>query len=140
MRNDAIVTVLSVSPLEEDHRSLEYIFAHCKWALHRAEGVAAAIAALRNLDIGVVLAERDLPPDSWADLCHQMSSLPQGPPLIVTARTADEKLWSEALHLGAYDVLNKPFDRLELFRSISSAWRHWRARNEAPPMVMRAAG
>jgi DNA-binding response OmpR family regulator len=46
-------------------------------------------------------------------------------PLIVTSRLADEKLWAEALNLGAYDVLAKPFDLSELVRSVNLAWLHW---------------
>ena len=45
--------------------------------------------------------------------------------LIVTSRLADDRLWAEALNLGAYDVLAKPFERMELVRSVSSAWLHW---------------
>jgi DNA-binding response OmpR family regulator len=52
--------------------------------------------------------------------------------LIVTSRLADEKLWAEALNLGAYDVLAKPFDRQELVRTANLAWLHWRHRHEFP--------
>ena len=52
-------------------------------------------------------------------------SLPDPPVLIVTSRLADEYLWAEALNLGAYDVLVKPFDASEAVRVLDSAWRHW---------------
>jgi len=45
--------------------------------------------------------------------------------LIVTSRLADECLWAEALNIGAYDVLAKPFDRNEVRRSESLACLHW---------------
>ena len=45
--------------------------------------------------------------------------------MIVTSRSADERLWVEALNLGAYDVLAKPFDRDEVLRSVSMAWLNW---------------
>jgi DNA-binding response OmpR family regulator len=47
------------------------------------------------------------------------------PVLIVTSRVADDYLWVEALNLGAYDVLAKPFDLTEVTRILSSAWLHW---------------
>jgi FixJ family two-component response regulator len=50
--------------------------------------------------------------------------------LIVTSRLADEHLWAEALNLGAYDVLAKPFDQEEVIRVLSSAWLRKRSRNE----------
>ena len=43
--------------------------------------------------------------------------------MIVTSRLADERLWAEALNLGAYDVLAKPFDRTEAMRVVAAAWR-----------------
>ena len=47
------------------------------------------------------------------------------PLLIVTSRVADACLWAEALNMGAYDVLAKPFDLTEVTRILSSAWLHW---------------
>jgi len=51
--------------------------------------------------------------------------LPNAPSLIVTSRLADDRLWVEALNLGAWDVLAKPFDRSEVIRNMKSAWQHW---------------
>jgi FixJ family two-component response regulator len=65
------------------------------------------------------------------------------PSLIVTSRLADDRLWAEALNLGAYDVLAKPFERLELVRSVSSAWLHWYHKFQIPTRewaTMRATG
>ena len=48
------------------------------------------------------------------------------PPLqIVTSRLANDRLWAEALNLGAYDVLARPFDAAEVLRSVGMAWRRW---------------
>jgi FixJ family two-component response regulator len=58
--------------------------------------------------------------------------LPSAPSFIVTSRLADDRLWAEALNRGAYDVLAKPFERMELVRSVSSAWLHWYHKYEVP--------
>ena len=59
----------------------------------------------------------------------------------MTSRAADERLWAEALNLGAYDVLAKPFDRTEVMRVVSMAWMHWTAvHGAAPEVTMAAAG
>jgi len=47
--------------------------------------------------------------------------------LIVTSQFADEQLWAEALSLGAYDVLAKPYRVEEVERSLSSALENWRS-------------
>jgi len=127
---DRRVTVLSVSPLQEDSFTMQSIFNHSNWVLYHAEPLASALAILRKHEIGVVLCERDLRPGTWIDLLEGLSFLPDAPPLIVTSRHADDQLWAEALNLGAYDVLAKPFNQRELVRSVSLAWLHWLHRCE----------
>ncbi len=55
----------------------------------------------------------------------RLDCLSDPPFLIVTSRLADEQLWAEALNLGAYDVLAKPFDAQEVNRTLSSAFFRW---------------
>jgi len=59
------------------------------------------------------------------DVLEQVTILPDPPSFIVTSRLADERLWAEALNLGAYDVLAKPFDSTEAMRVVGAAWRAW---------------
>jgi DNA-binding NtrC family response regulator len=136
------VTVLSVSPLAEDHFSLQAIFNRSRWELHRADGLVSARAVLSRREIGVVICERDLSPGTWVAMLEEGALLPNAPSLIVTSRLADDRLWAEALNLGAYDVLAKPFERTELVRSVSMAWLHWYHKYEVPTRewaAMRAA-
>ncbi|MGD0773561.1 MAG: response regulator [Candidatus Solibacter sp.] len=131
MNSTRTVTVLSVSPLAEDYFSLQAVFSHSRKALYRADSLASALAAVRRWEIGVVICERNLSPGTWIDLLDNLRPLPNAPPLIVTSRLADENLWAEALNLGAYDVLAKPFAIEELVRSVNSAWLHWYHQREA---------
>lgn len=119
------VTVLSVSPLEEDRMSLQAIVGHSTWRLFHARDLGTALALLQRHAIAVVLCERDLLPGTWIDVLESIRRLPDPPSLIVASRLADERLWAEALNLGAWDVLMKPFDRSEVFRTVKSAWQHW---------------
>ena len=86
----------------------------------------------------------NLLPGTWRDMLERIGRLPQPPFLIVTSRLADGHLWAEALNLGAYDVLAKPFDRNEVVRIVSLAWLHWKDQCETSPqaenMWMAAAG
>lgn len=133
-----IATVLSVSPLAEDHFMLQAALEYSQWEPYKTGSIASALAVLRRREIGVVICERDLSPGTWIDMLDALRLLPDAPPLIVTSRLADERLWAEALNLGAYDVLAKPLERGELVRSVSLAWSHWRRRHDAVS-VMRAA-
>ena len=138
-----IVTVLSVSPMEDDDFSLQSIFNHSKWKLSKTHSLPSALAFLEAHKTPVVLCERDLLPGTWRDLVEQSTRLPGAPAVIVSSRLADDRLWAEALNLGAWDVLAKPFDKSEVFRAVSTAWLHWKNRQEVPTRatkVMRAAG
>ncbi|HTR65244.1 MAG TPA: hypothetical protein VMH85_05705 [Terriglobales bacterium] len=96
-----------------------------KWKLRPCSTVASAMATLHQVRIPLVVTERDLSSRSWRDLLNNVLLLPDPPILIVSSRLADEYLWAEALNLGAYDVLAKPFDAFEVVRVLGSAWRHW---------------
>jgi DNA-binding NtrC family response regulator len=124
------LTVLSVSPAEKDHSSLRDIIGDGNGGLLKASDIIAAFALLQQHDVAVVVCERDLLPGTYIDLLEQIKAMPNPPLLIVASRLADERLWAEALNLGAWDVLATPLDRNELIRSIASAWRHWHHRRE----------
>jgi len=128
----APVIVLSLSPDAEDHtvltaileRSEPLLSGASKYLLRPCATLQSAMAALSQAEIPLVLTERDLATDSWRDVLDNIFLLPDPPILIVTSRLADEYLWAEALNLGAYDVLAKPFDASEVIRVVGSAWRH----------------
>ena len=119
------LTVLSVSPLEEDHLSLQAMVGHSTWTLFNARDLVSALALLQQHEIPVVLCERDLLPGTWVEMLENIRHLPNAPSLIVASRLADERLWAEALNLGAWDVLAKPFDHIGVIRSVKSAWQRW---------------
>lgn len=129
-RNPRQITVLSVAPDEKDHARLAEIFAgaqwtlcpNSRWALEACRSLASAFSALKGDKIPLVVCSDDLGAESWRDLWAAMALLPGAPSLIVTSRLADERLWAEALNLGAYDLLTKPFDSGEVVRTLSQAW------------------
>jgi DNA-binding response OmpR family regulator len=137
---NGIVPVLSISPMEEDFFFLQNILNRLQGTLDPSRAFTAnscttldsGLAALRQRPFEVVICERDLTSGSWKDVLEQVTILPDPPSLIVTSRLADERLWAEALNLGAYDVLAKPFDRAEAMRVVSAAWRAWGGLVELP--------
>ncbi len=132
------LTVLSVSPNGEDCVALERIFRESDWAVYTnsewtliaSPTLASASSILRDVTIPIVFCESDLLPGTWREMLEHISLLPDPPFLIVTSRLADARLWAEALNLGAYDVLAKPFDATEVIRIASLAWQHWLERHE----------
>jgi DNA-binding response OmpR family regulator len=123
-----IVTVLLVSPWAEDHESLGQIFAHTNWRLTAAATLDQAVSSLRFARQALVICEWTLHSDAWKDLLERTIAMPSPPLLLVTGLNPDDRLWAEALNLGAYDVLPKPFDRREVVQVVSAAWLQWRSR------------
>ena len=113
---------LLISPAERDHQILGNLFREQNWTLYSAHSLGSACAMLRRRVVPVVITERDLPDGDWRGVLEAVHSLPSPPLVIVTSLKADERLWAEALNLGAYDVLAKPFSRTELIRVLGSVW------------------
>jgi DNA-binding response OmpR family regulator len=124
----AFNVVLSVSPNDEDCASLERIFPS-GWTVIASATVASALSVLREIPIPIVICDCEIAPVTWGEILDHISLLPDPPLLIVTSRLADERLWAEALNLGAWDVLTKPFDPDEVIRIVSVARQHWQDRH-----------
>ena len=125
------VAVLSVSPLQHDHDTLASLLGGDHWRLYDALSLRSASVFLRAHIVPLVICEADLLPGTWTQLLDEIRLLSLQPLLIVTPRIADDYLWAEALNLGAYDVLAKPFDLTEVTRILSSAWLHWHDQHAA---------
>lgn len=122
-----VIRILSVTANEADHNALDRILPPPKWIVRKSLTLVSGLAELRKRAVPpLVLCERDLFPGSWKEMLDGIKRLSDPPLLIVTSRLADEQLWAEALNLGAYDVLAKPFEVTEVNRVLSLAWLHWR--------------
>jgi DNA-binding NtrC family response regulator len=118
------MTVLSVSPSQSDHRFLEASAGACHCQLVQAVGLIDALAVLNRCEVNVVVYDHDSPSGNWREMLQYLQESSNPAALIITSRLADERLWAEALNLGAWDVLAKPFDRSEVTRSIEWACQH----------------
>ncbi len=117
------ITLLAISPSQEDCHSLEKILDRDRWTVQGARSLREATALLR-MGPSLILCEKDLPDGSWKDVFRAAGGLDNSPPLVVVSRHADEQLWAEVLNWGGYDVLLKPFERSEVSRVMGMALRH----------------
>jgi len=125
MINDAkTITALSVDPGADHQIALAEILPEAK--LYFCAGRDGSLTALRKHRIAVVLCDSEA---DWRGLLEHLKEIPDPPFLIVTSRLADDRLWSEALNLGAYDVLAKPFDSAEVTRVLTMACMRWAERS-----------
>ena len=130
MQNDFanLITVLSLDPAGSDHASLKDICG-ADWKFASTPTIESALESLRVNQIPVLFCNGDLRPGLWQEMLDRVGTLPNPPFMVVTSRLADDRLWAEALNLGAYDVLAKPFDKTEVDRIVRSAWLRWMGQN-----------
>lgn len=130
------VAVLVVAPAS-DRVAFRRMFERSRWTLLEAETVAEAAAALHRAVSLILICDAQLPDGTWADLVDLTRDLPLPPPVIVTARQADDDFWMRVLNRGGYNVLGRPFSEKEVFEMVSVAWRH---RKDRVSTELRAAG
>ena len=90
-------------------------------AVDHAGSLQQARAQLRREEYDVLLTEAALPDGSWLDALHLAREYPQELEVIVTDPHADARLWSQALNLGAYDLIAQPFYEPEVRRILYNA-------------------
>ncbi len=115
--------VLIVSEFDQDLVALLDILQHTNWQVSWCRNCEDAASMLRVSAPPVVISAERLPDGAWHTLLERVQALRRETRFIVTAAGADERLWADALHRGAYDVLAKPFRCDEVIRVISCAFR-----------------
>jgi len=115
-------TALYISSIAHDHYTLRGILQQSGWKVRPTGSLEAAKATLREQSFAVVITEDALEVGTWKDVLDLLHGLPDPPQIIVTSADTDAYLWAEALNLGVYDVLTKPFDNCEVTRVLHSAW------------------
>jgi two-component system response regulator PilR (NtrC family) len=89
--------------------------------LDYADGVKTARAKLREEIYDVLLTEAALPDGRWLDVLQLARESETEPEVIVTDAHADARFWSEALNLGAFDLVAQPFHEPEVCRILYNA-------------------
>ncbi len=123
-RSTSAPWVLSISQNGTDYRDLSPMV-DPTWTLVNASTLRSGLDTLARVRVAVVICDTDLWPGSWHDILEHLENWSAPPHLIVSSRLADEALWAEALNLGAYDALAKPFRNDEVRRVLNAAWHNW---------------
>jgi DNA-binding NtrC family response regulator len=90
-------------------------------ALTAATCSEAAAALHREPAVDVVLTDLALPDGSWCDVLNLTADLHPEAGVVVCARLADERLWTEVLDAGGFDILVEPFQEPEVRRIVTQA-------------------
>jgi DNA-binding response OmpR family regulator len=112
--------VLVVSSDQQVQTALAQILSN-RCRLRRAGGRRDALSQVRRFQPWVVVCDQHLRDGDWRDLLNDLQSESPAPPLVVSSRLADDRLWAEVLNLGGYDLLTNPFAPAEVSRVVNLA-------------------
>ena len=126
------VHVLIVVPDDDMRASLMRILDHSSWVLLTAASCEEAATAMSTRAIPVVVCACG---HEWAAILDEAHRRIPSPRVVVTGRMVDETMCAEVLSLGGYDVLAQPFNRKEVFRTLSSAWLSWHEETQRQVIV-----
>ena len=74
-------------------------------------------------DVNVIVTDTTLTDGNWCDVLNHVSHLGSRANVVVTSEVGDERLWSEVLWRGAYDLLLEPVGAREVQQVMEGALR-----------------
>lgn len=107
-------TVLCINSEQPQQVALRAIVHDLGWQMRSATTCMDALKVVGSETVHAIFCEAVLADGSWRDILRGAGAAAGAPPLIVTSRLADARLWSEVLNLGGYDVLATPFTAPEV--------------------------
>jgi DNA-binding NtrC family response regulator len=113
--------ILYISGNAGDAQTLSQMLHSLPLILDPVDTLQQARARIFQRRYDAVLTQSTLPDGNWLDVLHTVRDSPYEPQLIVTDPHADARFWSEALNLGAYDLLAQPFYEPEVRRILQNA-------------------
>src|SRR5690349_12603336 len=103
---------------------------HTRWNIAKANSVAEAITILAHHPFHVVLCQQSLETGTWLDVLRAIERHQPHAAVVVLCK-GDSTAAMTDLCLGAYDVLPVRCDALELYATVTSAWRHYMQQEQA---------
>jgi DNA-binding NtrC family response regulator len=114
-------SVLFVSPHTDDADRLSQMLSPLPLVFDHVPDLQQARDTFHRHGYRVILTEAGLPDGSWHDVLALSREAWPAADVIVTDLHADARFWAEALNLGAYDLLVKPFCESEVRRILTHA-------------------
>jgi DNA-binding NtrC family response regulator len=114
-------SILFISSSADDVNTVFQMLAGIANSCEHVSTLERARQKLEGRTFGVVVTDARLPDGTWADVVRLAGQGKRGPAVVVTDELADARFWLDALELGAYDVLPRPFCREEVQRILANA-------------------
>ncbi len=114
-------SVLFISSSADDANAVSRMLVGIASSCERVPTLSTARQKLEAGTFGAVLTDVHLEDGTWLDVVRLAGQAGHGPAVIVANELADTRFWLDALDLGAYDVLSKPFYRDEVQWTMANA-------------------
>jgi len=79
---------------------------------------------LKTSRFQVLVAETKFSDGNWEDALEALANRRPKVALVLTDVVTDARLWTEAIHRGAYDLIAAPLDNAEIRRIVRNAQTH----------------
>jgi DNA-binding response OmpR family regulator len=121
--NETRAALLVAGLEEEDRQTIARAANRFGCDLIRARTLREALRLMEDRVVSVIVCSRDLPDGDWRKLLDLSATWSSPPKVIVVCRLADNRLWSEVLNLGGFDLLAAPLEEREVSYVLDSACR-----------------
>jgi DNA-binding NtrC family response regulator len=91
------------------------------WPAETCHGARRLLEKKPRVD--VVISDLSLPDGNWCDVFKHLIDNDIHASMVVVSPQADERLWSEVLWRGAYDLLVEPYGAIDVRRIVEGAIR-----------------
>ena len=119
MPNEAVVHVIDDDDTVRD--SLAFLLRSAKIEVRTYESAVAFLKVLPTIGSGCIITDVRMPEVSGLDLLQRLRDMTIGLPVIVVTAHGDVPLAVEAMKIGAFDFIEKPFDDEVMLSSVRSA-------------------
>src|SRR5262249_5962019 len=119
MPNEAVVHVIDDDDTVRE--SLAFLLRSAKIEVRTYESAVAFLEVLPAIGPGCVITDVRMPEVSGLELLQRLRDMAIGLPVIVVTGHGDVPLAVEAMKIGAFDFIEKPFDDEILLSSVRSA-------------------
>lgn len=118
----------------EDEETLRFSLSHGLGAkgfhVLTAEDGAKGLSLIKNNVIDLILLDFQLPDTNGLRMLEEIKRIDAGIPVIIMTAFGDIRTSVEAMKMGAYDYILKPFEYEEMVININKALEHRRLREE----------
>ena len=119
--------VLAILPAGPDAERLRHIVDSMGWELRFADSCFDAVQLMEHCSFPIVLYDRHLASPDWAAALKILRAAHHPACLILTSTVLDGFLWEEVIQQGGFDVLPRPFDEVQVCRTLKFALSHWKS-------------